>query len=384
MPRLVHVLSVPDSLVFLRGQVAFMRSRGWDITVVTSPGEALDAFGRQEQVATHGIPLKRAITPAADLVSLAKLTRVIRGLRPDIVHAHTPKGGLIGSLAAAAARAPARIYHMRGLPLMTATGRRRALLTATERTACAAATHVLCVSHSLRDVALGLKLCRPEKIEVLLHGSGNGVDARGRFNPDKLPADTRAATRRSLGLAEDAVVFGFIGRLVVDKGIRELAAAWREVREQLPTAHLLLAGVWEPQDPVPADLRTTLENDPRVHVLGFRNDTPALYSAMDAVVLPTYREGFPNVLLEAAAMGRAVIATRIPGCVDAVQDGTTGVLVPAMDSGGLRDAMLRLGGDPGLRAQMGAAGRARVLEGFDRERLWQALADCYERQRGRT
>jgi glycosyltransferase involved in cell wall biosynthesis len=379
MRRLVHVLSVPDSLVFLRGQVAFMRERGWDITVVTSPGPELDAFGQQEGVPTHGIPLKRAITPGADLVSLARLTRLIRSLRPDIVHAHTPKGGLIGSLAAAAARVPVRIYHMRGLPLMTATGRRRALLTATERTACAAATHVLCVSHSLRDVALDLRLTRAPKIEVLLRGSGNGVDARGRFNPDALPSSTREDTRRALGLDANALAFGFIGRLVVDKGIRELAAAWSQLRDALPNAHLLLVGVWEPKDPVPPDIRVQLENDPRVHVLGFRKDTPALYSAMDAVVLPTYREGFPNVPLEAAAMRRPIVATQIPGCVDAVDANVTGVLVPPRDADALRDVMLQLGKDSALRARMGSSGRERVLESFVRERIWQAISDSYDR-----
>jgi glycosyltransferase involved in cell wall biosynthesis len=379
MRRLVHVLSVPDSLVFLRGQIAFMRERGWDVSVVTSPGPELDAFGKQEGVPVYGIPLRRAITPGADLVSLARLTALLRKLKPDIAHAHTPKGGLIGTLAAAAARVPTRVYHMRGLPLMTATGRRRALLTATERTACAAATHVLCVSHSLRDVALELKLCRPDKIEVLLRGSGNGVDARGRFNPEQVPAAARVEVRQKAGIGPDAMVFGFIGRLVVDKGIGELAAAWHEVREALPGAHLLLAGVWEPQDPVPGTVRSALENDPRVHMLGFRRDTPVLYSAMDAIVLPTYREGFPNVPLEAAAMQRPVIATRIPGCVDAVDENVTGVLVPPRDAAALRGAMIRVGSDDELRTRLGTAGRARVLESFERERLWQALSDRYDR-----
>ena len=379
MRRLVHVLTVPDSLVFLRGQIAFMRERGWDLTVVTSPGRELEEFGRAEGVPVHGLPMHRAITPGADLVTLARLTALLRRIRPHVVHAHTPKGGLLGSLAAAAARVPVRIYHMRGLPLMTATGRRRQLLTATERAACGAASHVLCVSHSLRRVAVDLRLTRPEKIEVLLQGSGNGVDAGGRFDPAKLPPGTRAKLRAELGLGPEHLVFGFVGRLVVDKGVRELAEAWRAVSAAHPEARLLLLGIWEEKDTVPPEVRRQLESDPTVKVVGFRKDTPALYAAMDVVVLPTYREGFPNVPLEASSMGLPVIATRIPGCEDAVEDGVTGLLVPPRDGQGLGAAMLRFAAAPALRAAHGAAGRARVLRSFQRERIWEALAETYER-----
>lgn len=379
MRRIIHVLTVPESLVFLRGQAAFMRQRDWELIVVTSPGDELVRFGDTEGIEVRALPMRRAITPASDFGALARLTYWIRRWRPTLVHSHTPKGGLLGTLAAAAARVPTRIYHMRGLPLMTATGMRRRLLTSTERVSCAAATHVLCVSHSLRRCALELGLTTADKIQVLLQGSGNGVDVTGRFDPARLAADTRNRVRAELGIAASELVFGFVGRLVVDKGIRELALAWRGVTARFPHARLLLVGEWEEKDPVPREVRASLEADPTVRTLGFRRDTPELYSAMDVVVLPTYREGFPNVPLEAAAMRLPVIATRVPGCEDAVVDEATGVLVPPADAPALLAAALRLGADPAARRNFGSAGRDRVDRFFRRERIWESLADTYDR-----
>ncbi|MBL0219310.1 MAG: glycosyltransferase family 4 protein [Myxococcales bacterium] len=297
--------------------------------------------------------------------------------RPVVVHAHTPKGGLLGMLAGWVARTPVRIYHMRGLPLETAAGWRRQLLRWTERTSCAAATHVLCVSSSLRAVAIAEHLCAPSKIEVLGSGSGQGVDATGKFDPERVSAETRLATRRKHGLPEDAVVLGFVGRLVRDKGIVELMGAWQLLRQRYPHLHLLLSGVLEERDALPVELVRALSDDPRIHLLGFDWDTPPLYAAMDVVVLPTYREGFPNVPLEAAAMQRPVVATRVSGCVDAVVDGVTGLLVEPRDASELAAALARYIDDPALRAAHGQAGRARVLASFRREILWEATYQLY-------
>lgn len=355
-----------------------MRERGFDVVAISSPGPELDAFGEREGVRVVGVPMPRRITPLRDLASLLRLWRALSELNPDIVHAHTPKGGLLGMLAGTLAGAPVRIYHMRGLPLMTATGFKAVLLTATEKVSCALAHEVLCVSHSLRDVALERRLCGPDRIRVLGAGSGQGVDARGRFDPAR-SAGARERVRAELGIPTDALVYGFIGRIVRDKGIVELAEAWPQLREQLPTAHLVLAGVREPQDPVPPEVLKVFERDPRVHELGFRSDTPAVYSALDVVVLPTYREGFPNVPLEAASMGLPVIATRIPGCVDAVSDGRTGILVEPRDARDLAAAMRGYALAPDLRRRHGEAGRQRVLRRFERTRVWASIAECYDR-----
>jgi glycosyltransferase involved in cell wall biosynthesis len=375
--RLVHVTTVPMSFTFLRRQVGYMRQRGFDVAAVSSPGPEATHFAAAEQVRVYAVEMPRRVTVLQDLRAVAGLLRVLRRERPDIVHAHTPKGGLLGMIAATLAGVDSRVYHMRGLPVMTALGARRALLWLTEWVACALAHRVICVSHSLRDVALGLRLVPPSKIAVLLGGSGNGVDAAGRFDPAGLAADARDATRARFGIPADAVVVGFVGRLVREKGIVELTAAWKDVRDSHPRAHLLLVGPFEPQDPVPAEVERALRDDPRVHLAGEDWNTPSLYAAMDVVVLPTYREGFPNVPLEAAAMGLPVVATRIPGCIDAVADGRTGTLVPPRDAVALGRAMRAYIEDGDLRRQHGTEGRARVLGEFRQEALWEALYEEY-------
>lgn len=377
--RLLHVTTVPMSLTFLRGQVAYMRDRGFAVHALSSPGEDLVEFGAAHEVPVHAVEMPRRITPGSDLKAISAIADVIREVRPAIVHAHTPKGGLLGMLAAALTRVPVRIYHMRGLPMMTATGPKRVLLSATERVACRLAHLVLCNSHSMRQVAVDEGLCPPGKIRVLLGGSGNGVDASGQFDPASLDPDARATTRSRLGIPADAVVVGFVGRIVRDKGVAELAEAWSRLRGRHPEAHLLMVGPFEPQDPIPSAVESILREDPRVHLAGMDWNTPPLYAAMDLVVLPTYREGFPNVPLEAAAMRLPVIATRIPGCVDAVEDGVTGTLVPVQDSASLADALEGYLTDAALRHRHGKAGRERVLREFRQEAIWEAMHQEYAR-----
>lgn len=377
--RLLHVITAPDSLIFFDGQLAFMKRHGFEISMIVSPGPAVDEFSRREGVRIYPVTMPRRMSPVQDAVALGQVYHTIREMEPDVVHAHTAKAGLLGMLAAAMARTPARIYQMRGLLMSTAQGNRRRLFATTERLACAASHHVVCNSHSLRNIVVRAGLCPAEKIEVLLAGSGNGVDSSVRFNPDALSIEDRTAVRQELGLKAGALVVGFVGRLVRDKGVRELTGAWRQIREQVPTAHLVVAGPFEPRDPVsPAD-RDFLESDPRIHLLGFRRDLPRIYAALDLLLLPTYREGFPNVLLEAQSMQIPLVSTLVEGCVDAVEDGVSGLLVPPGDASALATAALAYLNDPALRARHGSAGRDRVLRLFQRERLWEALLEVYDR-----
>ena len=378
-PRLLHVTTVPLTLPFVAGHVAEARRRGFEVHVCSSPGRALDLFARELQVTAHAVPMARRIAPVADLVALGRMVRVIRRVRPTIVDAHTPKGGLLAMIAATLCRVPVRVYHQHGLPLMTAGGPKRQLLRLTERMACGLAHQVLCISASLRDVLVADGLCPPGKIEVLEHGSIDGVDAERTFAPSAVSPEVAASVRARYRIPPDAPILGFVGRVVRDKGLIELTEAWRALRDRYPSLELLVVGPFESEDPIPADVAKTLRSDPRVHLAGMVRDMPEIYRVMDLLVLPTYREGFGAALLEAAAMELPVVATRIPGCVDAVREGETGLLVPVRDAEALTAAIRRYLDDPELRWRHGVAGRRRARRDFDPVRLREALFQTYLR-----
>lgn len=375
--RLVQITTIADALHFLRGIVRLVKSKGFEVSVITSPSDFLDAFAAEESVAVLPVEMPRRIAPLDDLRALAQIRRLLRQVKPHVVHAQTPKGGLLGTTAAWLERVPARLYHIRGLPMLTATGPKRLLLRWSEKVACRLATQVLCVSHSIREAAIKEGLCPPQKIKVLFHGSGQGVDAAEKFNPERLPAETRRETRDRFAIPLDAKVIGFVGRIVRDKGIAELTGAWQVLRGAYPDLHLLIVGPFEAQDPVSPEIEQALKSDDRVHLAGRDWNTPPLYAAMDIVALPTYREGFPNVVLEAAAMCLPIVATRVPGCTDAVEEDVTGVLVPAQDSAALAQALRAYLDDAELCRRHGQAGRERALRDYRPESIWQATYEEY-------
>ncbi len=378
--RIVHVTTVPETLwAFFGGLIGSLLARGYEVHAVSSPGPALDAFGDRESIPVHPLPMERGIHPARDLVTLARLVRLFRRLRPRIVHVHTPKAGLLGIVAARIAGVPIRLYHLHGLRLETCRGWRRRTLRLCERVACRSATRVLAVGSSVRERAVAEGLAPGSRIAVPGTGSFGGVDARGRFDPASFSAESRTRLRVRLGLPPDAVVLGFVGRLARDKGLGELAAAWRAVRQDDDRLRLLIVGPDDPSDPPAGEVLVDLAADPRVILAGEQRDLPPLYATMDIVLLPTFREGFPLVPLEAAAMGLPVIGTTATGCRDAVVDGTTGLLVPPGDDAGLARAIRIYLGDPVRRTHDGLAGRDWVLDRFRPELSWDALHAEYAR-----
>src|ERR1043166_8688432 len=202
--------------------------------------------------------MARRITPLRDLAALWRMRRILRSIKPDIVHGHTPKGGLLAMMGAWWCGVPVRIYHVHGLPMVTATGMKRRLLRLAEKTSCRLATQVLCVSESVRDVVIAEGLCPPEKIKVLLNGTIDGIDGEHTFNPDLVDANARYDIRQLHGIPADAAVIGFAGRIVRDKGVIELTQAWQKLRVEFPTAHLLVVGPFEEHDPLPADIERFL------------------------------------------------------------------------------------------------------------------------------
>jgi glycosyltransferase involved in cell wall biosynthesis len=378
--RVVYVATSAQSLrTFLRDPMHRLRDAGFDVHGVCSTGsvppETLEA---DLGLPVHDLPLHRRVAPLADVRSVLALAWRLRRLQVDLVHAHTPKGGLVGMLAAWVARVPARVYTVHGLAHHTRRGWRRRMLVASERLSCRLADRVLCVSPSLRDAVLTERLCSEAKLEVLGNGSAAGVDST-RFDrsPDVVVATARI--RAVLGIPAAAPVVGFVGRFATDKGLEELAAAWARLAERFPDWHLLLVGEHDPSDPVPADVLAALESDPRVHHAGWQPDVVAHVATMDLLALPTRREGFGLVLIEAAALGVPTVASAVTGCVDAVVDGTTGLLVPPGDVDALVGALDRVMGDPGLRAALGEAGRRWAVEAFDPELIWSGLLAEYRR-----
>lgn len=379
-PLVLHICTVPESFGFLHGQLGYMRARGFEIALVASDGWYAAVTRELEGVPVYAVEMSRRITPLHDLRAIVSLVRLIRRLRPAIVHAHTPKGGLLGMIAAILARTPVRIYHMRGLPLETAVGVRLILLSLAEWLSCRLSHRVICVSSSLRDVAVRRRVLASGHGVVLAGGSGNGVDARIRFAPNASDGELRTATRELFQIPAAAVVVLFIGRVVADKGVTELFEAWRSVSARNPQAYLVIVGPEEPDDPVPQSILDALHADPRVCMTGLVRDTRPIFVISDVVVLPTYREGFPNVLLEAASMRLPAIATRTTGCVDAIVDDETGLLVPHKDPVALAAAIERYVRNPKLRHDHGNCGRKRVLEQFEQEHVWRALEVVYRDQ----
>jgi glycosyltransferase involved in cell wall biosynthesis len=302
---------------------------------------------------------------------------LIDRVQPDIVHAHTPKAALVGMLAARAKRVRTRVVTIHGLKLLGAQGPRRALLTGTEALTYAMSTHLLAVSRSMSEWVRGHGLTR-KPVEVLGDGSCNGID--GTFFSDRWSAGEKAAMRAELGLPADAFVFVFVGRIVRDKGIRELVGAFTRIHREFPATRLLVVGPDESHlDPISAADAEVLRSHPAIVCRGFAHDVRPFMAMSDALVLPTYREGFGMVLIEAGCLGVPVIATRIPGCGEVVVEGETGLLVEPRDEASLLDGMRRLLIDDALRTHLRSRARAETLRRYDQSRVWSLLDDFYLR-----
>ena len=373
--KLLHATTVPTTLNFLRSQPAHLAARGIEVTLLSSPGAELESIAEEEGARALSVPMHRGFSVGADLRTLWQLVGILRREAPDIVHTHTPKAGLLVTLAARLARVPLCIYQINGLRFPTTSGLQRRILKATERISTAAAHRVLCVSPSVLALAEEEHVIHRGKGAVLGAGTINGVDLRA-FDPAPLQEEA-AAAREELGIPADAPVVGFVGRLAADKGLAELAAAWGRVRQEQPETHLLLLGGPEETDPVAPDVMAALAADARVHLAGHRPDVRPYLAAMSVLALPSYREGFPQTLLEGSAMGVPTVGSDVPGVRDAVQDGVTGLLVPVRDPDALAEALLGLLRDPQRRSALGAAGRDWARASFAQDAVRERFLEYY-------
>ncbi|MBM6545757.1 glycosyltransferase family 4 protein [Janibacter sp. YIM B02568] len=356
-----------STLNFLTGQLRYFNSNGWEVHAVCSPDHEFDRALSREGVLGHSIPMEREISPAKDLIALMRWIRVLRTLRPAIVNVGTPKASLLGLLAARIARVPFRVYTVRGLRYQTETGAKRRLLLAVERLTIANSHLAVAVSPSVRAEMESDGLNR-RPIAVIGDGSSNGVD--------QVPANfSSPVSRESLGISESAFVVGFVGRLHPSKGASELAEAIDRISGDIDGITLMVVGESESRE---MSLRLK-QLSATVVETGWVENTRDYYSLLDVLCLPTFREGFPNVILEASAHGVPTITTTATGAVDSVLHGETGLLVPAGDAGALSDALLQLGHDFQRRKEMGRKAREWVIENFPRERIWEGLASIYRR-----
>jgi glycosyltransferase involved in cell wall biosynthesis len=370
-PTILVGITHSQTCLVLSARLRALRQAGFRVLLLSSPGKLLDRTAANEGVEPIVFPMRREISPFADLMALARLWRLLGRLHPDLVEFSTPKAGLLGLLAAWMRGIPRRVYILRGLRLETASGFKHRLLLTAERIASACAHSVLCTSESLRNEAIALGIAPANKLLLLGQGSSQGVDTL-RFSPG--PSDVRDR----LAIPATDPVIGFVGRLTRDKGLPELLRAFDRILRVIPAARLLLVGWFDvAEDALDADLRVLIEHHSRIICTGFVPDAAPYYRAMDLMVLPSWREGFPNAVLEAGATGIPVVTTQSTGARDSVLPEVTGLLIPPGYPEAIVESVLKLLRDPERRDRMGRAARSWIVENFQQERVLGLTANYY-------
>lgn len=376
--KIIRITTVPASLgILLKGQLRYMNDY-YDILGVSSSGLHLKDVQENEGITTKVIEMTRTISPLKDLKSLYRLYKLIKKEKPFIVHTHTPKAGTLGMLAARLARVPNRLHTIAGLPLLEATGAKRRLLNVVEKITYANATLILPNSFGLLDIVKKHKFTTDKKLKVIGKGSSNGIDTE-HFKRANVSENIQNDLKHSLNISDTDFVFTFVGRLVTDKGINELIDAFSIINKTNQNIKLLLVGTFETElDPLKEETLKTIDCNKNIISVGWQTDVRPYFAISNALVFPSYREGFPNVVMQACAMEIASIVTDINGCNEIIANDKNGIIIQPKSTEDIVNAMQILLKNPGKTKAYASAARSHILENYKRELIWSELLKLYK------
>ena len=371
--KIIRATTVAQSLGFFDGTMSELL-KDYDVQLLSSQGERLDEMGAKYNIKVHPVEMYRRMSPLKDLKSLWQLIKVFREEKPYMVHSLTPKAGMLCMLAAWLTKVPVRVHTFTGLVWPTETGFKRRLLMLTDKITCACATHVIPEGEGVKNDLLNNGITK-KPIRVLGYGNVKGVDmVRFSRRPEVKAA---AAKLRD----ETLFTFVFVGRIVRDKGINELCDAFEKLNRQYPHTRLFLVGKFEDNlNPISDHSRHTIENNPAIRAVGpqYGDDLLAYYAASDCLVMPSYREGFPNTVLEAGAMGLPSIVTDINGSREIIIEGKNGTIIPSKNVEALYKAMERMVVDDVWRKTMASNARQMIMDRFEKGFVQKCLLDFYD------
>jgi len=373
-PTLIRITTVPISLkILLKDQLKFMNQH-FNVIGVSSKGKELNDVEVSENIHVIEIEMSRKITPLKDIVSLTKMTLLFLKEKPEIVHTHTPKAGIVGMLAAWIARVPHRLHTVAGLPVMEARGKKKILLLWIEELTYACTTKVYPNSLGLQTYILENKLTHKEKLKIIGYGSSNGIDTK-YFQRTKEVLLHAKEIKEKYNL-ENKFVFSFVGRVVKDKGINELLYAFAKLSKDNDNIALLIIGQLEEDlDPISSESQTILKDNKQIQYVGFQSDIRPYLAASNYFVLPTYREGFPNVVLQACSMELPCIVTNINGCNEIIEHDKNGLIVEPKDKDALYHAMKIMKNENKLALQLSLNSRNDIIKKYDRKVFHQYLIE---------
>jgi glycosyltransferase involved in cell wall biosynthesis len=362
--------------ILLKGQLNFMSQKGLEVYMASTPDANVPALEEQQNAKFFPLPLSRELTPVKDLIALYHTVRLIRRLKPDIVHTHSPKAGVVGMLASFLCGVPVKIHTVAGLPLMEVTGAKRKLLNFVESFTYWCADWVLPNSQELKKFILDSNFTKPSKVRVIGNGSSNGMDLNYFSVTPDLMAEGESF-RQEHRITGDNTVLTFMGRLAFYKGINELVEAFQILQKKYANLKLLLVGAPEELNPLKESTKNELSKNGDIISVGHQKDVRKFLAVSDIFVFPSYREGFPQALMQASAMGLPSVATDINGCNEILENGKTGILIEPKSVEAIINATSKLLDDKQGRIIMAKAAQNFITTNFEQKKIWQLIYEFY-------